>query len=203
MKVLYSDKGNVDFEASIDSDESKNSELIQWFKNNFKEDCVEVITSSEMRETRLGNPNKIRWGKKWSRPEEEALLNIYLTTEQLSEDLGRTWLSVNPKRGKHIGAFLLYTTRRSIKLTKENIQKYIQEYLDYMENVRKGERGQRKQQDLKKKELEKELKRLESLMYSFRIQQRVHPDRDISETMNNTQKQVEEIKKKLDEILRT
>jgi hypothetical protein len=201
MKVRYSEKGNVDFDEPIISDDKQSEELIKWFKNNFRENCVEIVEKDKIRTVRLGESDKVRWAKKWSRHERAALCDIYKSTDQIAEELGRTWMSVNPKRGKYIGDFLMYTSRKNIELTKENILEYIQEYLDYKENIKREQREQKKALDLKRRRIEKKIESAKGKKKSQELLLRIQPNRqDIALAIKETDKEIEDLNKKLIEM---
>ena len=201
MKVLCSEKGKVDFDEPIISDDKKSQELIKWFKNNFRENCVEIVEKDEIRTVRLGESDKIRWAKKWSRHERAALCDMYKSTDQIAEELGRTWMSVNPKRGKYIGDSLMYAARKNIKLTKQNILEYIQEYLDYRENIKREQREQKKALDLKRRRIEKNLESAKGKKESQKLLLRIQPNSEnIALAIKETEKEIEELSKKLKEM---
>lgn len=93
MKLLIGDKGNIDFDSPVVMDEHQRKKFIDFLKNMFK--VVKVEETDHLRIERIGDKF---FTKEWT-SEEYALLLELEDTNKVAEMLGRSWMSVDIKRG--------------------------------------------------------------------------------------------------------
>ena len=194
MKIFIGDNGNVDIDGPIEADEEQMQKVIAFFKSIYRESVVEIDDSSEFRTERIGEK---LFQKSWSVPEYAALLDLDKDTDELAEELGRTWMSVDIQRGQWIPRLLSWAEENNKNLVKGNIKDIVKEYIEYLDKQRQLKKEQRKEHDLKIKRLEKEKKRLEKKLEGQRLLKRAHLEENIDEIINDTLKRIEEIKEKL------
>jgi len=193
MKIYIGDKGNVDFDAPIQVTEEQAQKIINFFKELYREDIVEIDTSSEFRSDRLGDK---LFQRRWSTEEYAALLELDKDTDELTEGLGRTWMSIDIKRGEWIPKFLSWARVNNKNFIEGNIKEIIKEYFSYLEEQKRLRKEEKR--NLKKKRLESERKRLEKKLKSQFLLKKLHSyDKNIDRAIENTQRELEEINRKL------
>ena len=198
MKIYIGDKGNVDFDAPIKVTDEQAQKIINFFKKLYREDIVKIDTSSEFRSDRLGDK---LFQRRWNTEEYVALLELDKDTDELSEELGRTWMSIDIKRGEWIPKFLSWARVNNKNFIEGNIKEIIKEYFGYLEKQKRLRKEEKRKRNLKKKRLESERKRLEKKLKSQLLLKKLHPyDKDIDRAIKNTQRELEEINRKLAEI---
>ena len=131
MKILIGDNGNVDFDGPIEANDEQVEKLINFFRSIYRREVVETDTDSDFRSERIGEK---LFQKSWSVPEYAALLDLDKDTDELSEELGRTWMSVDIQRGQWIPRFQTWAERNNKNFVKGDIKVIVKEYLDYLYN---------------------------------------------------------------------
>lgn len=188
MKILIGDKGNIDFDGPIKMTDIQRENFVNFLKLIFKSKVVEEINVSELRRERVGD--KSEWPREWSAEEYAILLEIK-DNNKVSEMLGRSWMSVDIKRGEFIQEFLFWASQRGENLLKGNVKELIKKFLEEKELLIQKRRDFKKIQNIEQKisAKEKEKRKLENLLTR----------REIKEIRNDFFKVNEELKQLLAE----
>jgi hypothetical protein len=149
MKILVGDKGNVDFDAPIEMSKEQKDRFMTFIKDMF---VVVKETNGNHRTSRIGSRSFV---KPWDDEELNLLLNIEETNEDLQQKLGRTWMSVDIKRGPLMAELLDWANREHVKLFEGDTQKAIRDFLVYKKSVKLNSARKRKRlKKLKAKQAE-------------------------------------------------
>jgi hypothetical protein len=194
MKILVGDNGNVDFDAPIEASDEQIEKLVNFFKTLYRSEVVDIDDESDFRSERIGEK---LFQKTWSVPEYAALLDLDKDTDELSEELGRTWMSVDIQRGHWIPRFQTWAKRNNKNFIKGDIKKIVKEYLDHLDKQKLLRKEQRKQEDIKKKRLIKQKKSLEKKLKSQKLFKRTRPNSDIDKVIQETITKIEEVEAEL------
>jgi Rps23 Pro-64 3,4-dihydroxylase Tpa1-like proline 4-hydroxylase len=194
MKIFVGDNGNIDFDGPIEATDEQIEKIISFFKSIYRPEVVEVDIESGFRSERIGEK---LFQKTWSVAEYAALLDLDKDTEELSEELGRTWMSVDIQRGQWIPRFQNWTKRNNKNFIKGDIKKIVKEFIDYLDKQKLLKKEQRKEEDIKKKRLLKEKKRLEKKLQSHKLLKRTRPSEDIEKAIEDTISKIEEVEAEL------
>lgn len=173
MKIYFGDNSNVDFDGPFEATEEQAQKTIDFFKTIYRRDVVEVDTYNEFRSERMGDKLFL---KSWIVPEYAALLELDKDTDELSEQLGRTWMSVDIMRGQWIPRFLTWCKENNKNLIKGSIKKIVKEYVEYLEKKKEFNKEKRKEINLKKRRLENKIKRLKATLMRQNMLKKIHPD---------------------------
>ncbi len=169
MKIKVGDKGNVDFDGPIPLTESQQDQFIEFMKTIFNP--VKKIEVNNFRTERLGNK---LFNRKWDDPDEIALLlDVNISLDKICENLGRTWMSVNIKRGEIIPDLMRWADIKGYNLIQGDTKEIIEKYLDKMKKIEKEKRT--KKPSLKKEidkiddKIDKLYQRIESTKLGIRV----------------------------------
>jgi len=194
MKIFVGDNGNVDFDGPIEVNDEQFEKIIDFFKTLYRSEVVEIDTESDFRSERIGEK---LFQKTWSVAEYAALLDLDKDTDELSEELGRTWMSVDIQRGQWIPRFQTWAKRSNKNFIKGDIKKIVKEYFDDLDKQKLLKREQRKEEDLKKKRLLKEKKRLGKKLKSQKLLKRTRPSPELDKIIQDTITKIEDVEVKL------
>lgn len=147
MKILIGENWNVDFDTPIPMTESQQESFVKFMKTIFNP--VKKVETNTFRTERIGD--KI-FSREWDEDEIVMLFNTNMTLDQLCESLGRTWMSVDIKRGAVIPDLMRWTKSKGYDLINGDIKKIIEEYLIDMKEIVKEKRATK---STRKKEIEK------------------------------------------------
>ena len=162
MKILIGDRDGVDFDTPIKVKEKQKKEIIKFLKNMFKVVVVENTTS--FRTERMGDKFFMR---EWT-PDEYAVLLEIEDTNKVAEMLGRSWMSVNIKRGDFIPDFLTWTRKKGKDILKDDIKKLIEEFMKEKQEEIISRRKKRK----KIRQIEKEIEELKDELENLNSEKR-------------------------------
>ena len=194
MKIFVGDNGNIDFDGPIEATDEQIEKIINFFKSLYRPEVVEVDTESDFRSERIGEK---LFQKVWSVAEYAALLDLDKDTEELSEELGRTWMSVDIQRGQWIPRFQIWAKRNDKNFVKGDIKKIVKEFIDYLDKQKLLKKEQRNEEDLKKKRILKEKKRLEKKLQSQKLLRRTSSSEGIEQAIKDTVSRLEEVESEL------
>jgi hypothetical protein len=158
MKVLVGNNGNVDLDGPIEMNKKQRKALFELMGSMFA--VVQQEKSNVVRFERLGNKMFLR---AWE-PEEYALLLEIEDTKKISERLGRSWMSVDIKRGEFFSNFMIWVQRKGKDIIKDDVTCLIEEFLKEKEND-KFLRKEKKKLDRQKR---KRIKNLEERIENIR-----------------------------------
>jgi N-glycosylase/DNA lyase len=194
MKILVGDNGNVDFDGPIHATGDQIEKMVDFFKSLYRSEVVGVDIDADFRSQRIGEK---LFQKQWSVAEYSALLDLDKDTDELSEELGRTWMSVDIQRGQWIPRFQMWAKRNNKNFVKGDIKKIVKEYIEYLDKKKQLKRQQRKQENLKKKRLQKEKNRLEKTLQSQKFLRRTRSNPQLDIIIQDTITQIEEVEAEL------
>tara|TARA_Y100000310_G_C20683511_1_gene817543 strand:+ start:2717 stop:3346 length:630 start_codon:yes stop_codon:yes gene_type:complete len=157
MKILIGDKGNIDFDSPVKMSDEQQKRFIEFLHSMFK--VVKVEKTDEFRTERIGDKFFM---KEWTSEEYATLLEIE-NTDKVAEMLGRTWMSVDIKRGGFIPDFLAWTSQKGKDPLKDDIKSLIKEFMKEKEHEILFRREKRKDIKRKQKEIERLQDELDNL----------------------------------------
>lgn len=195
MKILIGDKGNVDFDESVQMSPKQKVEFLKFMRGLF-----DVVIEEEGEEHRSGRLGDKLFFRKWTSEELKILLEIE-DTNKVCERLGRSWMSVDIKRGEFIPEFMYWAHIKGYDIVRGDTKKLIEEF---MEEKEKEKQERRKARRAKGNELPNLKRRLENLQGKLRaIDLRIrcgmktpNDDNIISETKREIKEVEEAIKQK-------
>lgn len=156
MKIYIGHNGNVDFDAPVKMTEEQYQRFLSMMRKMFAVVIPENV--SEHRIERLGD--KMFW-KTWDL-EEYVLLFDAININSVCERLGRTWMSVDLRRGEFIPDFMIWARIKGIDIfaNPEKIRNLVEEYLedkDVQKELLRQQRSKISSLKRKKKETENEM----------------------------------------------
>jgi len=157
MKIFIGDRDGVDFDAPIKVNDKQKNNIIKFLKEMFK--VVIVENTDSFRNDRIGDKFFMR---EWTTREYAVLLEIE-DTNKVAEMLGRSWMSVNIKRGAFIPEFLTWTQNKGKDVLKDDTKKLIEEFMKEKQEEIISRRKKRKNIRQIEKEIEKLKDELENL----------------------------------------
>jgi len=153
MKILIGHKGNVDFDEPIKMTNEQKEKFIHFMTSMFF--FVEEDVMTMLRKDRVGS--RAEWPRDWSEEELALLYDLGKDTNEISEILGRTWMSVDLKRGDFIVDFQKWLSEKGFVMKKvEDVKDLIDKFLKEKEKIKIKKR-------LDKKEFRDRLKEIENL----------------------------------------
>ncbi len=183
MKVLVGNNGNIDLDGPVEMNRKQRKAFFELMRDMFA--VVQEEKSNVVRFERLGNKMFLRqWG-----PEEYALLLEIEDTKIISEKLGRSWMSVDIKRGEFFSNFMIWVQRKGKNIIDDNITTLIEEFLKEKENDKFLRKEKKKLARQKKKEirvLEARIENIRSPMNRRRLEiiRSMRKDLDIEAVIN-------------------
>ena len=163
MRILRGDNWNVDFEHPISMTDEERKKFIKFLETLFYSVNEEEVAG--FRSERLGDK---LFGRGWDDPKEIALLfKIDEVNEEVVKKLGRTWMSIDMRRGDIMPQIIDYAKKEGVDLLKVNLEKFIEKYLkEHKEETVKKREG-KKAENRKEKEEKEELLRLKEEIPKF------------------------------------
>lgn len=197
MKILVGDKNNIDFDAPVPMTKEQQDSFIELMKSIFDPDVVKIVKTNGFRVDRIGAH---LFQREWTTGELVKLLDVHSDTNDVSEKLGRTWMSVVIKRGEVIPDLIKWTNGKGYDLAKGDIKKIIEEYLQEKKDLAKERRTAKSAETKKINELVAEYNKSLSLLNTIDFRSNAgfrHPTDD--ETVRKTKAQMEAIESELSE----
>lgn len=169
MKILIGDKGNVDFDDPIPMNKEQQQDFLDFMRTMFQP--VTIEENMAFRINRLGDK---MFQRKWDDEEEIAmLLDVTMETNEVCTTLGRTWMSVNIKRGQIMPDLMKWADSKGHDLTKGDIKYIIKEYLEKKKEITRINRKMAwDEKNKKKKELDyirKEIENCKTMIYTIEL----------------------------------
>jgi hypothetical protein len=163
MRILVGNKGNVDFDGAVELSRKHREELLRFLESKFA--VVHVEEGDEYRSDRLGDRE---FQKRWHRDELEVLLELKDNSE-VSAMLGRTWMSVNIKRGNFYSNFQVWAGKKGYDIPKSDLKKLIEEFLKDRRIEQKKRREAKRPRKVQIQELKRRRQRREDKIRSIKI----------------------------------
>ncbi|MCU0799673.1 MAG: hypothetical protein MUC62_08380 [Candidatus Thermoplasmatota archaeon] len=157
MKVLVGNNGNIDLDGPVEMNKKQRKAFFELMGDMFS--VVQQEKSTSIRFERLGNKMFLR---QWE-PEEYALLLEIEDTRKISEKLGRSWMSVDIKRGEFFSNFMIWVQKKGKNIINDNVTELIEEFLKEKENDKFLRKEKKKLARQKKKEIRTLEERIENL----------------------------------------
>ena len=156
MKILIGENWNVDFDGPIPMTESQQELFVKFMKTIFNP--VKKVETNTFRTDRIGDKN---FARGWDEDEIVMLFNTNMTLDQLCESLGRTWMSVDIKRGAVIPDLMRWAESKGYDLINGDIKKIIKEYLIDMKEIVKKKRAMKSTRNKEIKKLKESIDKLD------------------------------------------
>ena len=160
MRIFIGDKGNVDFDWPVKMTYQQINKFVAFMKEQFA--VVEKESNENIRTERLGDK---LFAKSWSSDELKLLLEAE-DTERISVKLGRSWMSVDIKRGGFIPEFMIWSDSKGYNIVKGDTKKLIEEFMAEKEYDKQARRKKKKARRTELDNLISERKKLEGLLKS-------------------------------------
>ena len=197
-KEHFSGSRNVDLgEAVLLSDEQRDA-FIQIMKNLFE--VVIVEPRIDYRDGRLGEG---QFQRKWTDEEIDLLYKVDDDMETTCRKLGRSFMSVDIKRGSHIAEFTAIAAREGLNLTKDT-KKIIELYREELKEKRRIALVRRKTLKDETKQLRKKIKEneMKKTMLKLLLDTRKSPEEKtrVQSAISRLDSLLEELKNSLSEI---
>ena len=168
MNILIGDRGNVDFDSAIPMTGHQQNLFIEFMETIFNP--VEKIETISFRTDRIGDKF---FGRRWNDEKEMAmLLDVNIKLEKVCELLGRTWMSVDIKRGEFDQELMMWVDSKGYSLTDGDIEGLIKKYLDEKEEIKKEKRASKSSSDKYKNKLVDEIKKLNQMLDAIDLRSR-------------------------------
>tara|TARA_Y100000310_G_scaffold333512_1_gene411220 strand:+ start:368 stop:991 length:624 start_codon:yes stop_codon:yes gene_type:complete len=148
MNILIGDKGNVDFDSPVKMTDNQQQKFIEFLRSIFS--VIKLEKTQEFRTERIGDKFFM---KEWTGDEYAALLEIE-ETDKVAEMLGRSWMSVDIKRGGFIPDFLAWTSEKGKDPLKDDVKSLIKDFMKEKEQELLSRREKKKELRKKQKEIE-------------------------------------------------
>lgn len=158
MRILVGNNGNVDLDGPVEMNRKQRKAFFEMMGSMFS--VVQQERSDKVRFERLGHKMFLR---AWE-PEEYALLLEIEDTKIISERLGRSWMSVDIKRGEFFSNFMIWVQRKGGDVVKDNVKVLIEEFLREKENDKFLRKEKKKLARQKLKEIKALEERIENIM---------------------------------------
>jgi hypothetical protein len=192
MKILIGDKGHYDFDGPI----LMSSEQQQDFEKMMRElfTVIQIEQGKQFRVDRLGD--KI-FARTWTRDELRCLLDIN-DINTVCKELGRSWMSVDIKRGEFIPDFMLWAHMMGRDIIQGDTKSLIEEYLKARELEKQKRKDEKKLKNTFVKTLKREMDNLhkkQESIYQRRLVGLINP-RD-EKVLSKIVGQLSDIEKKI------
>ncbi len=141
----------MDFDEPIKMTSRQRERFISFMKTLFS--VIKEERTNKIRTERMGDKIFMR---KWDYDEYELLLEVETKdTEKVAEELGRTWMSVDIKRGSFVPEYLYWAEREGKDLLREDTKKLIKEFMKTKEDLKRKRSEIRKMETRLRKSKEK------------------------------------------------
>lgn len=165
MKILIGDKGHIDFNEAILMTPEQQEKFIEMMRNLFS--VIQLENTDKFRLERLGD--KI-FARNWTNAELKYLLEIK-DLDTICEGLGRSWMSVDIKRGEFIPLFMTWAHERGYDIVHGDIKSLIEKFIEDKELEKKERRKAKKNNSINalQRKIDKLSKKQESIYRRRRV----------------------------------
>lgn len=137
-KILIGDYGNIDFNEPVKMFPEQKEKFMDFLRSIFT--IVDEVSTDEIREFRIGEK---LFARGWSFDEYAYLLKIE-DTSTVAAQLGRTWMSVDLKRGQFLPTFHVWMRSKGYDPIVDATKEKVQEFMKEKEELREKARAKRK-----------------------------------------------------------
>lgn len=124
MKILIGNNGNVDLDGPVEMNEEQYQRFLSFMKSIF-----EVLSEAEPESIERDRLGERLFMKPWEDEEYTYILDPTLTTEELTKMLGRTWMSINIKRGWYMADFNRWCREKGKQVLREDSRDLITQFI--------------------------------------------------------------------------
>lgn len=192
MKILIGDKGHIDFDEPILMSPEQRESFVEMMRALFS--VVHLEESDKFRLDRLGD--KI-FARTWTTDELKYLLEIK-DIDTICEGLGRSWMSVDIKRGEFIPEFMSWAHERGYDIVQGDTKSIIEKFMEDKEIEKQERKEARKQQssnvDVLKRKFDQLNKKQEAIHRRRRVGLKYPGD---EEALSNLKAQIYDIEEKI------
>lgn len=196
MKILVGNKKGVDFDGPVEMTEKQKEAFLDFLRNTFA--VIEVEYDDDIREARIGDKLPSR---SWSIAEYGILLETE-GTDRVAEKLGRSWMSVNMKRGFFYPEFLAWTAKNGKNILKDNTEELIKEFIKTKQDLIKSRKQKKKELNKMENELKKMKAREQNQEWKMLVKIKMISKEDIeafSQRKAELEANIEELQKEMGE----
>jgi hypothetical protein len=165
MKILIGDKDHIDFDEAVLMTPEQREKFIEMMKELFS--VIQLESTDKFRLERLGD--KI-FARNWTTDELKYLLEIK-DIDTICEGLGRSWMSVDIKRGEFIPLFMTWAHERGYDIVRGDTKSLIEKFIEDKELEKKERREAKKNNniDALQRKIDKLSKKQESIYRRRRV----------------------------------
>lgn len=196
VTILDGSKGKIDFQAPVEMTDQQYKDFIELLQDIFSEEAVAERTMDETRTDRLGDKH---FSREWTNSE-RALLYELGDTREISNKLGRSWMSVDIQRGHFLPPFLDWIEDKNHDLMRDDIKKLVEEYMEDKE-LRKQERKniRKKRKNIKSaiEDKHSEIERIQEILERGQTEEREHKGEKL---IQQAEEKIEELKERKQEL---
>lgn len=142
MKILIGDKDHIDFDEAVLMTPEQREKFIEMMKELFS--VIQLESTDKFRLERLGD--KI-FARNWTTDELKYLLEIE-DIYTICEGLGRSWMSVDIKRGEFIPLFMTWAHERGYDIVRGDTKSLIEKFIEDKELEKKERREAKKNNNI-------------------------------------------------------
>lgn len=170
MTILVGDNDYVDLAGPLRLTPNQYAEFLALLEDLF--DVVEEEQVTKIDRKRLGDQKT--FAREWSSRELAVLLDWTVPQEETCRRLGRSPMAVQMRLGQYSGPFQAWVKSKGEVLTRENLLRLIQEYMEEQEadRLRRAEEKRRNNPV----RIEADIKKLEKRLKSVNLRIRTKPD---------------------------
>lgn len=151
MRILRGDNMNVDFEYPIELSKEQKQRFFNFLRDKFY-----FVSEEETEYFRTKRMGESLFMKEWAPEELTLLFKIDVVNDEVSKKLGRTWMSIDMKRGMFIPEILAEAKKKGLDIYKIDIKKFIEEFLKEHKEELLRKSQQRKDERKELNDLKKE-----------------------------------------------
>jgi len=155
-EILLGSKGKVDFNKPLEMSEQEYKDFIELLGQLFDEEVIQEEPMNNLRKDRLGDKH---FSREWTTLEYRLLYNTE-NTQKVAEKLGRSWMSVDMRRGQFLPDFTTWAQDNDYDLARDDIESLVDEYIEQKEIKKKERKRMRKAIRENKKAIEGEKKQI-------------------------------------------
>lgn len=192
MKILIGDKGHYDFDGPI----RMSPEQMQDFEKMMRE-LFTVVELEQRKHFRVGRLGDKIFARPWTLDELRCLLEIK-DINTICRELGRSWMSVDIKRGDRMPDFMFWAYENGRDIIQEDTRILIEEYIKDRELEKLIRREKRKLEKVSIEVLRKKidhLNRKEKSIYKRRCVGLKYPDDE--KILSDIMDQIADIEEKI------
>jgi hypothetical protein len=139
IEILVGDVGHIDFNQPIKMSQEQFHKFSNFLKSIFA--IVKQDNTLHLRDERLGDK---LFQMPWVNEEEYEMLLHVEDTNKISELLGRSWMSIDIKRGQFLPDFMSWAKERKLDIVKDNSKEMIKEFMKTKQDEIKSRQNKRK-----------------------------------------------------------